>query len=116
MASLAETSATSRARGRRPLRYVGDDREGGQQDYRHENGAARAQGDILHGLDLFSHGAVGYHPIPEVGQPVDMIYAAELVDGNYHHYGHQIGGQRLPRDVGRRRKIAPRARPTRGNT
>jgi len=34
---------------------------------------------------------VGYHPIPEVGQAVDVIYAAQLIDGGNHQHGHQIG-------------------------
>jgi len=33
---------------------------------------------------------MGYHPITEIGQAVDVIYAAELIDGYNHHQGHQI--------------------------
>ncbi|VVB70393.1 Uncharacterised protein [uncultured archaeon] len=38
---------------------------------------------------------MGNYSIAEVGQAVDVIYAAQLVYGRYHHYCHQIGGQSI---------------------
>ncbi len=100
MDSLAETSAASRARGRSVLGCIRDDGEGGQQKNDDEDGSACAQRDILHGLHLLFQSAVGDHAISEVRQTVDMVYAAEFVDGQNNHHGHQVGGQGQSRDVG----------------
>ena len=90
MASLAETSDAISARGRRPLRYVGDDRECCQDKHRNEYSAACAQRHVLHGLDLLFHGAVGYYSITKVSQTVDVVYAAEPVDSYDNYHCHEV--------------------------